>query len=430
MEVPEAIPCSLYLIAFPALLLLSMFFSAAETAFGSASRLHIRYLREKKHHRAGRVERILAKRTFFLNTILVGNNIVNITLSSLGTAFAISLFGAAGVGIATVTVTILVLLFGEIIPKSIALTYPEKIALRFSLPLTVFGIFASPVVAVFSILTSFLLLVTGSRHRSTTVDVTEEDLRTLIEFGEEEGVLESEERDILHRILDFTDLSARDIMTPRPELVAVSGDTPLSEILELSSTTGFSRFPVQGDDIDDIRGIVYIKDILISGKHTDKDARARNIMRPGLFIFESQNIPVLQEQLQNENQNCAIILDEYGGTAGLVTIEDVFEEIFGNIQDEFDLTEPSRGSGTGKTDPQTNEVLIPGAERIETVNTLLEIQLVSRFYDTIAGFILEHADDIPAPGYSVEEQGHIFTVHAVSGNRIDTVRIEQRENQE
>ncbi|HPJ23957.1 MAG TPA: transporter associated domain-containing protein [Bacillota bacterium] len=110
--------------------------------------------------------------------------------------------------------------------------------------------------------------------------------------------------------------------------------------------------------------------------------------------------------------------------------EDVFEEIFGNIQDEFDLTEPSRGSGTGKTDPQTNEVLIPGAERIETVNTLLEIQLVSRFYDTIAGFILEHADDIPAPGYSVEEQGHIFTVHAVSGNRIDTVRIEQRENQE
>ncbi len=425
MEVPDTLPALLYGIAFPVLLLLSMFFSSSETAFLSASRLHIRYLREKNNRAARRVERLLSRKTFFLNTILVGNNIVNISLSSLATALAIGLFGSAGVGIATVTATVLVLLFGEIIPKSLALTYPEKMALRFSLPVTLFGILAFPITAIFSLVTSLVLFFTGTARRSSTGHVTEEDLRTLIEVGEEEGVLESDERDILHRILDFTDLTARDIMTPRTALVGITLDTGYDELLSLSASSGFSRFPVQGDDIDDIQGIVYIKDLLMTEKFSEQGIRARDIMRSALFVFETQSIPLLQEKLKSGNQNCAIVLDEYGGTAGLVTIEDIFEEIFGSIQDEFDhletTTEQSADHGRGNDE----ELLLPGAERIETVNTLLDINLESQYYDTIAGFLLERAADIPAPGFTVEEQDYRFTVHERSGNRIETVRIQR-----
>ncbi len=429
MEVPEQLPDLLYYAMFPILLLLSMFFSASETAYLSASRLHIRYLREKNDHNATRVEQLLKRKTHYLNAILVGNNIVNITLSSLGTALAISLFGRSGIGIATAGVTLLVLIFGEIIPKSLALTYPERLALRFSLPLKVFGFLTIPVTTVFSALTWLLLILTGSTHKHASGTVTEEDLRTLIEVGEEEGVLETEERDILHRILDFTDLTAHDIMTPRTNLVTVNSNTPCTEIQTLSATTGFSRFPVLGEDIDDIRGIVYVKDLLISGSFAKEELQAHDCMRQALFVFETQNIPLLQERLRTDNQNCAIILDEYGGTAGLVTIEDIFEEIFGSIQDEFDLSDSTSHQFARQDKPESGVLLLPGAERLETVNTLLDITLESRYYDTLAGFMLERAGDIPVPGYSVTEQGVIFTVHELSGNRIEAVRI-NRETEE
>lgn len=427
MEVPETLPGSLYYVVFPLLLLLSMFFSASETAFFSASRLHIRYLREKNNRRATRVEQLLRRKTYYLNTILVGNNIVNITLSSLGTAIAIHFFGNSGIGVATVTVTLLVLIFGEIIPKSVALTYPEKLALRFSLPLKLFGVLALPVITVFSALTAFLLLITGSAHKHSSGTVTEEDLRTLIEVGEEEGVLESGERDILHRILDFTDLTARDIMTPRTALVTVNAETSCTEIQTLSASTGFSRFPVLGTDIDDIQGIAYVKDLLISGTYGEQKLRARDCMRPALFVFETQSIPLLQERLRTDNQNCAIVLDEYGGTAGLVTIEDIFEEIFGSIQDEFDLSNSAPRMVSEQGASESGELLLPGAERLETVNTLLDICLESRHYDTLAGFILERAGEIPAPGYMITEQEYAFTVQELSGNRIETVRVEKQE---
>lgn len=430
MEVPETLPNLLYYVVFPILLLLSMFFSASETAFLSASRLHIRYLREKNNHSATRVEQLLKRKTFYLNTILVGNNIVNISLSSLGTALAVSLFGNSGIGIATVSVTLLVLIFGEIIPKSIALTYPERLALRFSLPLKLFGVLALPVITVFSALTWLLLVLTGSSHKHSPGTVTEEDLRTLIEVGEEEGVLETEERDILHRILDFTDLTAHDIMTPRTDLVTVNSDTSCTEIQTLSASTGFSRFPVLGEDIDDIMGIVYVKDLLISGSYAKEELRARDCMRPALFVFETQNIPLLQERLRTDNQNCAIILDEYGGTAGLVTIEDIFEEIFGSIQDEFDLSESTPHQFAQQSITGSPELLLPGAERLDTVNTLLDIALESRHYDTLAGYILEHTGDIPEPGYSFTTQGVTFTVQERTGNRIETVRINRRTEEE
>lgn len=426
MEVPETLPDLLYCTVFPLLLLLSMFFSASETAYLSASRLHIRYLREKNNRSAIRVEQLLSRKTYYLNTILVGNNIVNITLSSLGTTLAVSIFGNSGIVIATVSVTLLVLIFGEIIPKSIALTYPERLALRFSLPLKLFGFLTVPVITIFSALTWFLLLLTGSAHKHSPGTVTEEDLRTLIEVGEEEGVLESDERDILHRILDFTDLTAHDIMTPRTDLVTVSADTSCTEIQTLSASTGFSRFPVLGEDIDDIKGIVYVKDLLISGTYAKDELRARECMRPALFVFETQNIPLLQERLRTDNQNCAIVLDEYGGTAGLVTIEDIFEEIFGSIQDEFDLSETTPHQFDRQEKGVSGELLLPGAERLETVNTLLDIALESRHYDTLAGFILEQAGEIPAPGYSVTDQGITFTVQELSGNRIESVRINRK----
>lgn len=422
METSEPPPGYLYLAVFILLLAASAFFSASESSFLAASRLHLRYLKEKGDRRALRVGRLLRHKTFFLNSILVGNNVVNIALSSIATSLAIALVGEAGVGAATAATTVAILIFGEVVPKAIALSRPERIALKFSRPLSAYVSIAAPVVAVISAFSSLLGLLTGSRRTHGSASVTEDDLRTLIEVGEEDGVLESGEGHIMQRILDYTDLSARDIMTPRTDVVCVPLASSRQDILELSRESHFSRFPVYGDDIDDIRGIVNIKDIFL----TDGPVRAADIMRPALFVFETQKIPALQELLHRNNQNCAIVIDEYGGTAGLVTTENIFEEIFGSIRDEYDRDEATRGS---KDQPDSIEgggpFSVPGTERLDSLNVRLGTSLASEHFDTIAGYLMERAGEIPAVGFSAEDPPWRFTVESRSGNRIDAVRAER-----
>lgn len=420
MESSEPPPGYLYLAVFILLLAASAFFSASESSFLAASRLHIRYLKEKGDRRARRVGRLLGHKTFFLNSILVGNNIVNIALSSLATSLAIALVGTAGVGAATVATTVAILIFGEVLPKAIALSRPESIALKFSRPLSVYVLFAAPVVAAFSAFSTLVGFLTGPRKTHGPISVTEEDLRALIEVGEEDGVLEAGGGHLMKRILDYTDLSARDIMTPRMDIVAVPLSTPRKEILELSRSSNFSRFPVYGEDIDDIRGIVNIKDIFLM----DGPDRAADLMRPALFVFETRKIPALQELLHGNNQNCAIVIDEFGGTAGLVTTENIFEEIFGNIRDEYDKGESARTVPTVAEYAIGTAFSVPGTERLDSINARLGTSLSSEYFDTIAGYLMERAGEIPAVGFSVSEPPCRFTVESRSGNRIDAVRVE------
>lgn len=421
MESSDPPSAGLYLLILGLLLLCSMFFSASETAFLSSSRLHIRYLKEKKNRSAARVEKLLRNKTLFLNTILIGNNVVNIATSSIVTALAIHAFGDAGVGVATVIATVTILVFGEILPKSAALSQPERFALKVSLPLSLLIFIAAPVSFAFTLVTGALAFLIGGRKKADAETVTEEDLKTLIEVGEEEGVIESHERAMLHKILAYTDLNTRDIMTPRTDIISVPIGASRREILDLSRSSRYSRFPVVGEDIDDIRGILYIKDFLFTPVTDDDSFDVRNILRPALFVFENLKISDVQKLLRAENQNMAIVLDEYGGTAGLVSTEDLVEEIFGGIRDEYDRASPVQSVAHDSA-----SLVIGGGERIDEVNRKLGTRLSSDFYDTIGGFIMEKTGDVPCKGNAIDEQGYTFTVTKVTGHRIDEVKAERR----
>lgn len=430
MDSAEPPPDSIYLIILVALLILSMFFSACETAIISSSKLRIRYLKEKKNRAAARIEKIIEHKDFFLNAILIGNNVVNIASSSLLTAISVRIFGDAGIGIATAAATIVILIFGEILPKSIALMRPEKIALRVSMPLSIFIALMSPIVAIFSIVTSFFSRLLGVKKEKKTVTVTEEDIKTLIEIGEEEGLIETDKRDMMHRILKYTDLTAKDIMIPRTNIVAVSIDATRQEILDLSHRSRFSRFPVSGDNIDDIKGILYVKDFIFMPDSDNEFFEIEKLLRPAIFIFETQKISALQSTLRAKKQNMAVVIDEYGGTAGLVSTDDLVKEIFGDIRDEYDRKETAETIRPVFDKPGIDSWIIDGNERLDSLNERFSVHLSSSFYDTLGGFIMERYGDIPDEGQTVSEQGFSFTVLEVTGNRIEKIRIDRTGDRE
>lgn len=442
MESAQPPSAFFYFLTFAILLALSAFFSASESAFLSSSRLHLRYLRERGDKRAARSERILKDKSRFLNAILIGNNVVNIALSSIATALAVSIAGTAGVGIATAAASVAILIFGEIIPKATALSSPERFTLRLSRPLSMALALLYPAALAFSLLSRALERLIGVGHGERSGAVTEDDVRALIEVGEEEGMLEAADGTIMQKILDSTDLTARDIMTPRTSIAAVPMEATKEEMLSLSLRTSFSRLPVYGSGIDDIRGVAHVKDIFLAGlkspaggEPSTGDITAKDIMRPAPFVFESQRIPALQRLLHEQNSNCAIVIDEFGGTSGLVSMEDIFEEIFGSIRDEYDAPEPEgrearedgKPAGGGvEQDAEADgprEFYVPGTARIEEVSQRAGIAIESSYYDTIAGYLMELSGDIPRSGYRHVEQGVSFTVMATTGNRIDEIRV-------
>lgn len=423
MDSSEPPSTQLYFLVLAILLLLSMFFSASESSFLSASRLRLRYLSEKKNKAAIRTENLTRKKDRFLTAILIGNNIVNIATSALITAVSIDLFGNSGVGIATAISTLVILIFGEILPKSIAITRPESIALKLSLPLSVCIVLLTPLILLFSGITGLITRLLGIRTAKGPRAVTEEDIKTLIEISEEEGLIESKEREMLSNIMKYSDLTARDLMTPRTDIVAVSESSSIAELLELSRSTSFSRFPVYGEDIDDIRGIMYIKDFLYATEH-NPNTNIRSLIRPVFYCFEGQTISSLQAKFHEKKQNLAIVLDEYGGTAGLVTTEDLLEKIFGDLQDEYDKPAEIHAITAPHPEQQSIPATVPGWIRLDEISEKLGISLQSDFYDTLGGYLLERFGDIPAPGSQIIEQGFVLTVEAVVGNRIETIRIQ------
>lgn len=413
----------LYIVLLVIFLLFSMFFSAAEVAFLSASRLRIRYLAEKKSTAARRVERLIENKELFLTIILIGNNIVNVGTSALITALALTLFGNPGVGIAVAVSTIILLIFGEILPKSVALIRSESIALRLSLPLSILFFIARPIVLIFRFFSHFVQKIFRKNIRLHESVVTEEDIKNLIEDGEEEGLIQSEKRSMMHKILRYTDLTMRELMIPRTDIEAISINSTYDEILSLSQKSPFSRFPVYNKDIDDVLGILYIKDLLFAPAFEQKDFNLKNFLRPAVFVFESGKISFLQSLFKKQNSTIALIIDEYGGTAGLVTTEDLVDEIFGQTKGNFDSTSETNSRTENNEDLPMEPFKIDGNERLEALAETIGINLESQFYDTIAGFILEKHDDIPEPGVSIFEQGFTFTVIEIHNNRIETVLV-------
>ena len=347
MDTGEPPHIILLLISLLALFLMSMFFSSAETAFLSLNKLKLRFLRERNNRAAARAEKILQHKQKFLSTILIGNSIVNIAISVVLTAAALRIFGDSGLGIAVAAGTVLLLIFGEILPKSIALVYPDAMSLAFARFILVLMAILSPVVALFSAITGVLLRLCGIREAQNTAAVTEADLREFFQAREEGGFIGSDERALLTNILRYGDFSVRSVMTPRRDITAIHIGVSAEEIIELSKKSRFSRFPVYSTNIDAIQGFFYIKDFLFSPEYLDGSAtfQVSAYLRKPLFVFETTKLAQAEKKFHTEQQTMAIVLDEYGGTAGLITVEDVSEEIFGSILDEYDVRENTVQTG-------------------------------------------------------------------------------------
>ncbi|MBQ2207867.1 MAG: HlyC/CorC family transporter [Treponema sp.] len=410
----------LLIIAASVLILFSMIFSATESAFLSINKLRVRFLRNKRNKTAMRIWRLLSNKERLINTLLVGNNIVNISLSAILSYIAIRLFGNAGVGIATFVTTMLLLIFGEITPKTIATHHPEPIAFFFSGFISVMEVLLAPLVFVFTKISRLILSPFKINTKNSKVSFTEEEIKSFIDVSSEQGILEKNEKNMMHRVFKFTDLAAKDIMIPRKKIKALKLTESYNPIIELSERYGISRFPVYKDDIDDIVGILYIKDLLFY-KDNISSFSVQKVMRPPLFILETKKMSSIQQMLRENKQSMAVVIDEYSGTYGVLTTEDIAREIFGPISDEY-KSYAHRIQDQIKN-PSNSEV--DGLSRLSDLNDQLHTKLLSQNCETIGGYIMEALGHIPQEGESITKDGFAFAVSKMEDKRIARVHIRQ-----
>ncbi len=415
-----SVPLPALLVLAAVLIVLSTIFSAAESAFFSVNKLRVRLLRGKHDKRAIRVWNLLKNKDRLINTLLVGNNIVNISLSAVFTFIAVGIFGSAGIGLATFAVTILLLVFGEITPKIIATHHPEAVAFFFSLFVEIAGAVLFPLVIVFTSFSRLVLKILKVNTSTKKVSYTEEEIKTFIDVGCEQGILKVNEKNMMTQVFKFTDLEAKDIMIPRKQIKAVSLDDTYSGIIEKAQRYGFSRFPVYKRDIDDIVGIIYIKDML-PFKGRASQFSLKETMRPPLFILETKKMSGVQQMLWENRQSMAVVIDEYSGTYGILTREDIVREIFGPVTDGKNI----RAHKVNLIIENTRECELDGFARLIDLNEKLGINLSSENCETIGGFICEWLGSIPQEGNFVCAEGYKFTVLKMEDNRVKKIRMEK-----
>ncbi|WP_418585664.1 HlyC/CorC family transporter [Intestinibacter sp.] len=399
------------------LLLGSGFFSASETSLMSLSKIRIRYMEEEGVKGAKLVSSLIEKSSDLLSSILVGNNVVNIAATSVSTSLFISIFGDGGVAIATAVMTVLVLIFGEITPKTIAANSPEKIAVIVSKPISIIMKITKPIVWVFNLLTGIIFKIMGIENDGVKPFITEEELKAMVNVSHEEGVLEIEEREIINNVFQFGDMQAKEAMIQRLDMVAVNIEDSYDEIIELFKSEKLSRLPVYQESIDDIVGILNIKDIIFLSDEEIKNFNIKNYVREAFFTYEFKKITQLLEEMKKEKSQMAIVVDEYGGTAGLLTIEDLVEVIVGDIDDEYDEEEEEI------VKVSDNEYLVEGSTKISDVNEQIGINFESDEFDSIGGFIIGYLKRIPEENELIEVGNVKFSVESIDKNRINKIRI-------
>ena len=399
------------------LLLGSGFFSASETSLMSLSKIRIRYMEEEGVKGAKLVSSLIEKSSDLLSSILVGNNIVNIAATSVSTSLFISIFGDGGVAIATAVMTVLVLIFGEITPKTIAANSPEKIAVIVSKPISIIMKITKPIVWVFNLLTGIIFKIMGIDNDGVKPFITEEELKAMVNVSHEEGVLEMEEREIINNVFQFGDMQAKEAMIQRLDMVAIDIEDSYDEIIELFKSEKLSRLPVYQESIDDIVGILNIKDIIFLSDEEIENFDIKDYVREAFFTYEFKKITQLLEEMKKEKTQMAIVVDEYGGTAGLLTIEDLVEVIVGDIDDEYDEEEEEI------VKINDNEYLVEGSTKISDVNEQLGINLESEEFDSIGGFIIGYLKRIPEENEIIEVEDVKFKVESIDKNRINKIRI-------
>lgn len=403
------------IIALVFLVAMSAVFSSSETAITSVSKIKVRQLDQKDNKNAHLLRKLHDNMQATISTILIGNNIVNIAASSIATILFTNIFHQNGALVSTVVMTVFVLIFGEVLPKTIAQYKNKSVALKFSRFIYLLTIIFKPIVKVLNLLTRLVIKIfIGDNGDSSTL--TEEELKTLMEVSEEEGVLKDQETEIMINALELKETLAVDIMTPRTSMASVDIEDAENDLREIIKNITYSRIPVYEDNIDDIIGVLHIKELAHKIIEDDHDFKIRDILKPAFYAYEYIPVVDLFKQMRAKNISISIIIDEYGGTSGLVTMEDILEELVGEIDDEYDNEKEV-------TKINDNEYLVDPEMRIDEVNERFDLNLQSEKFDSIGGFVIELLDRMPKSKDEVEFENLKFVVVNVDKRKITQLMI-------
>lgn len=398
------------------LIFLSAFFSSAETSLTTVNKIRMKSLADDGNKRAGTVLKVIDNSGKMLSAILIGNNIVNISASSLATTFTANTLGNKYVAYATGLLTLIVLIFGEITPKTMATVHAEKVALAYA-PI-VYGIMwlFTPIIYFVNKLTTGVLFVLRIDPNAKENSYTENEIRAIVEASHEDGVIETQEKTMINNLFDFGDSQAKDVMIPRIDMTFAEVNNTYQEIIDIFRAEKYTRLPVYEETTDNVIGIINVKDLLLYDSH--EDFNVRDILREPYYTYEYKKTSELMEELRKTSNNITIVLDEYGATAGMITLEDLLEEIVGDIRDEYDEDEKDE---IQKVDE--DEYLIKGITKVDDVNDVIGTELESEDYDSIGGLIIEVLDRLPEKGDEVVIKNVRMVVEEVDRNRIETVRV-------
>lgn len=402
------------------LITLSALFSISESSFLGMNKLRLRIKRKSGDRSALRAAKLLEKKDVLINSLLVANDLVNILLSAILTTAAIALFGKKGVGIATFTTTILLLIFGEITPKAVSTRHPDVFAYALSKFVSVTVFIFKPISLAFTAVAHAILHAAGVSTKKPDRSYTEEEIKTFIAVGAESGALEKDENAIMNRVFKFTDLEARAVMIPRTKIVAVSDSASWRDIIEKAERTRFSRFPVYRKDIDDIVGVLYIKDLL-AYKEKANMFSVRTVMHEPIFILGTKKMSSVQQVLRENRQSLAIVIDEYSGTDGIITQSDIAREIFSIT----DSNTPGRGHLPLVKIEDTSDFVTGGDMLLSEAQELLHIPFSSDINETLGGWITERLGEMPGAGDGIEYEGLRFTVLSIKDRRINKIHIKR-----
>ena len=408
----------LYLVLFVICLLLAAFFSSSETAFISLQRIRMEHLVEQNVKGAKRVARMIERPEKLLSTILLGSNFVSVAAAALGTMVAVSLWGERGVLIATVAVTILLLIFAETTPKTIATQHAERLSLIFARPIEWLSWLLTPFVIALSWIASGFTKLVGGKPVPRSL-ASPEEIRTMISVGHKEGTVEEAEAEMLHKVFEFGDRPVREVMVPRLEVISIEQGSKIADFLALYAESPLSRFPVYQENMDNVVGILSVKDVLMAqakGSITD-ESTIDDLVRPAYFAPETKRINELFAEMRDENYRMCVVVDEYGGTAGIVSLTRLVEEIVGPVGDELAEIE--------KEYEVINEYTfqIDGSMRIEEANEEMELELPEGDYETVAGFVLHLLGHIPKPNEQLRYKGLKLVITEMRGLKIEKILL-------
>lgn len=399
------------------LLSLSAFFSSSETALTTVNQIRMRTLADNGDKRAARVLRVTGNPGKMLSAILIGNNIVNLSASSISTSLAIHLFGNTGAGIATGILTFLILIFGEVTPKTMATIKADSMSLTVAAPIGLLMKILTPVIFIINKLSLGLMFLLHVNIKDAQKKMTEEELRTIVDVSQENGVIEHEERDMIHNLFDFGDAEAKEIMVPRIDMTFVQADATYQEVLDIFRQDMFTRLPVYEDSTDNVIGIINMKDFLL--QNDTPEFSVRNLLREPYFTYEHKNTADLFLEMRKSSISLAIVLDEYGVTAGLITLEDLLEEIVGEIRDEYDADEED-----DITRISDREFYVLGSANLDDVSEALSLHFTSDDYDTIGGYCLGLLDHLPEKNEIILTDNNILLrIDRMEKNRIERIYI-------